>query len=539
MRNFFILTILSLGFLACQSEDTTKNESPEIQLGNIDLSFSSGLSEAKKKLEKGILLLHSFEYDDARTAFRQTQQMNPDIPMAVWGEAMTYNHPLWRQQEADSARQVLRKLGDTPEKRIAKGKNEIEKGFLKAAEILYGEGDKKVRDQKYAAFMAEFYAQHPDNHEIAAFYALSLLGSVEMGRDEALFHKGAKIAQSILAENNDHPGALHYLIHAYDDPKNAVKAIQAANRYSGVAPDAAHALHMPSHIYVALGMWDEVVKANIASYNASVNRMKRLELDHNARSFHALHWLMYGYLQQQRLAEAKQLLHDMTFFAEKTDSRRARAYLVSMQANYLVETDNWNTPLSKISTDLSDLNINKKALYRFIEGMNAYQKQDTGAMRQIIVTMETERQEVTTLMNEEGMPMCNANGPYSKYANKLDINQAHVMEMEIRGLYNDLLNKSDVAEKWLQEATQLESSISYAYGPPVIAYPSFELYADWLIQQEQWEQAKDQLEKALQRGPNRLKILKAMRQIAQLQNDQQAVASWQEKIDAIIKITAS
>ncbi|MCF6223634.1 MAG: hypothetical protein L3J34_07890 [Flavobacteriaceae bacterium] len=153
--------------------------------------------------------------------------------------------------------------------------------------------------------MKKLNLKYPDNHEVKAFYALSLLGSVSDGRDDEIYGKGAKIAQGIIEENPNHPGALHYLIHSYDDPKHANLALDAAYSYAKVAPDASHALHMPSHIFVAMGMWDEVVKSNENSYQASVNRMERKKLDNDARGYHAFHWLEYGYLQQNRFEDAK------------------------------------------------------------------------------------------------------------------------------------------------------------------------------------------------------------------------------------------
>lgn len=533
----FSISILAfiLLFSACQSTEKQADLVQDAQLGNIDISFSSGLSEAKKSLEKGMLLLHSFEYDDARMIFRKIQEINADIPMAVWGEAMTFNHPLWRRQYLDSAQVILRKLGPTKEQRIAKGKSQIEKRFLEAAEVLFSDKEKKERDQNFKDFMQQFHEDYPDNNEVSAFYALSLLGSVPVGRDEYIYHQSAKIAQSIIKNNHEHPGALHYLIHAYDDPTNAPKALKAANSYSKVAPDAAHALHMPSHIYVALGMWEEVVSSNEASYTASVNRMKRLDLDNEARSFHALHWLMYGYLQQGRSLEAKQLMHDMIFFEEKTSSDRARAYFISMKANYLVETGLWNTSIADTEINLDKINISKKALYRFCDGMQAHHNEDIEALKVIIVQMESERQEATTLMAEEGVPMCNANGSYSKYANKLDINQAHVMEMELRALYANMQGKTEVAENWFKEATKLEENTSYAYGPPAIAQPSFELYANWLLEQERYDEANEQFEKSLARGPKRLLALKGQLAAAKAIKNAKAIDQIKSTIASILK----
>ncbi|MEO1628238.1 MAG: hypothetical protein AAFV25_24025, partial [Bacteroidota bacterium] len=299
-----ILFFLCLSLAACQDSTTPSNE-----LGELHFQ-PTGLPDAQPAFEKGLLLLHSFEYEDAREAFLEAQSIDPDFAMAYWGEAMTYNHPLWARQLLEEGREALQKLDSLPAQRAEKAATPIERDFLNAVSVLFGEGDRNERASTYKDQMAEMRKKYPKNHEASAFYALSLLGSVPFGRDKEVFEKSARIAESILAENPKHPGALHYLIHSYDDPEHAQLGKNAADDYSQVAPDAAHALHMPSHIYVAMGMWDEVVQSNIASWEASVNRKERKELDNKALNYHALHWLMYGLLQKKETKRARQLLAD-------------------------------------------------------------------------------------------------------------------------------------------------------------------------------------------------------------------------------------
>ncbi len=277
---------------------------PAPKLGVISIDVS-GSPEAIPAFEEGLKLLHSFEFDDAGEKFRKAQEIDPDFAMAYWGEAMTENHPLWREQEFDKANEILNKLGETKEERRSKFKTEFEKDLFDAVSILYGAGDKKARDQAYSDFMGELHDKYPDNHEVAAFYGLSVLGAVKGGRDLNQYGKGAKIVQSVIAENPNHPGALHYLIHSYDDPDNAPKALEAANSYAKIAPEAKHALHMPSHIYVALGMWDEVISSNVAAFAASEKRKAKKELGNDALDYHSLKWLMYGYLQKKEFAKER------------------------------------------------------------------------------------------------------------------------------------------------------------------------------------------------------------------------------------------
>ena len=256
-----------------------KNSPAPSYLGVVSLEVT-GNFKAATHFEKGLLLLHSFEYKDARESFQEAQNADPDMAMALWGEAMTHNHSLWSEQDYDDAKPVIEKLNALDISNCS----DLEKDFIAAVKVLYEpKTDKLERDQNYKAFMESLHQKYPDNHEVAAFYALSLLGSVPEGRDEEVYGQGAVIAQGIIEENPNHPGALHYLIHSYDDPKHAKLALSAADAYAVVAPDASHALHMPSHIYVAMGMWDQVISSNIASYEASLKRMERKGLDNNAK----------------------------------------------------------------------------------------------------------------------------------------------------------------------------------------------------------------------------------------------------------------
>ena len=226
ITSFFILLLI----VSCKQKETKKN-----YLGVVNITIT-GKEIAQPYFEKGLLLLHSFEYEDAREAFQKAQELDPNMAMAYWGEVMTYNHSLWHEQDYEAATTVLAKLDNLD---LEKTTTEIEQDLIKSVLILYQpKTEKKHRDLGYSNYMEGLYKKYPANQEVAAFYALSLLGSVEEGRDNIVYGKGAKIAQGILKENPNHPGALHYLIHSYDDPNHASLALNAANAYSKVAPDA-------------------------------------------------------------------------------------------------------------------------------------------------------------------------------------------------------------------------------------------------------------------------------------------------------------
>ena len=244
--------------------------SGEMPVGEVRFA-NSGAPAAQSAFLRGLAQLHNFEYDDASAAFIQAQKADPGFAMAYWGEAMTHNHPIWMEQDVDAARKALEKLGPTPEARSGRAPTAREKAYLDAAEILYGNGTKNERDVRYAVAMRSLSEKYPDDADAAAFSALAILGTAHEGRDVPTYMRAAAILEELTCRYPAHPGAAHYLIHSYDDPAHAVLGLRAARRYSKIAPDAAHAQHMTSHIFIAMGMWDDVVAANETAV-AVVNR---------------------------------------------------------------------------------------------------------------------------------------------------------------------------------------------------------------------------------------------------------------------------
>ena len=235
--------------------------------------------------------MHSFEYDDAKDAFDEAQKADPGFAMAYWGEAMTYNHAVWQQTAPDLAKAALARLAPTPEARLAKAPTAKEKDWIASLDALYGPGDKLARDLAYAEAMRRMYEKYPGDDEVAAFYALALLGTSHGGRDFSIYMKAAAIVEQVYSKNPQHPGAAHYLIHSYDDPIHAPLGLRYADAYSKIAPAASHALHMPSHIYFALGMWDEAAAINERSVKAAdARRAERSSTSTRAASTRCCGW---------------------------------------------------------------------------------------------------------------------------------------------------------------------------------------------------------------------------------------------------------
>lgn len=499
MKPLYIL-LITLCLVSCKKEEQSKH-----QLGVVNMEIS-GKAEAIPVFEKGLLLLHSFEYDDAREAFLEAQKLDPKMPMAYWGEALTYNHSLWSEQNYEEASAALAKLEDFTYEEYC---GDLEQDFIQSAKILYApKTEKKVRDQNYANFMESLYEKYPDSNEVAAFYAISLLGSVPEGRDEEIYEKGALIAQGILKENPNHPGALHYLIHSYDDPKHAPLALDAAHAYAQVAPDASHALHMPSHIFVAMGMWDEVIASNIDSYEASISRMKEKNLDNDARGYHAFHWLEYGYLQKGQVEEAEKMVWEMQKYSSETPSPRARVHMVFLKGTYLAETDNWNHPIADIEVDLSDLNLAVKGQYHFIEGMKAYNTKNTKAIDSIIKVMEQEYDRGSFVVTNGSAKLCSSVGRGD--ITNSDLQYSLIQRHQLEALRADLSQNLKKAEEHFLASIELDENMSYSFGPPFIKKPTRELYADWLAEKGRMEEAKAQYSMSLERAPKKKSLLEGI-----------------------------
>ena len=526
--NFLIPVVL----LLCQC--SSKTEPQTYQLGKINIEVS-GSDESRNLFEKGLLLLHSFEYSDAREAFQAARQADPDMLMAYWGEAMTHNHSLWHEQDYEEGKALLKKLSA---RNTLAQVSKLEQDLINAVNVLYEEKKpKNERDDAYARYMANLHEKYPDNQEVAAFYALSLLGSVEEGRDYELYGQGAKIAQGILAENPNHPGALHYLIHSYDDPDHAQLALDAAFSYGEVAPDASHALHMPSHIYVAMGMWDDVVRANERSYQASLNRMERKNLGDDARGYHAFHWLQYGYIQQGKVEKAAEMTRQMQEFSAASTAKRTRVHMVYLKGTYLVETNDWDNPIANITVHVDDLNVAIRSQYRFQQGMKAFKDGNTQRVTALADAIHKDFEKEALLASNNKVTVCS--GISRSIASNENILESKTFEWQLRAMKAWLEGDKAKTEYWLQESIKQEEQIGYSYGPPFIQKPTYELYAEWLMEQGRHEEALEHYEKTLQRTPKRVMALKGKKAAAKALGNEEVVQNMEQALDGIMNTLAS
>lgn len=451
---------------------------------------TSGAPEAQPHFVRGVAVLHNFAYEEAVEAFQKAQRIDPAFAMAYWGEAMAYNQTLWLNQNAIEARKILLRLGPTPEARAAKAGTEKERGFLAAVEILFGAGEKKERDLLYAQAMGRLFQRYPDDAEVACFYALALLGTTlrtpalySETNEEAHQHalvgsevqkQVAQILEKVLQRNPQHPGALHYLIHNYDDPQHARLALPAARRYAGVAPDSSHALHMPAHIFLQLGLRDDAASADEASYQQSVAWGQRKGLGIGMRDYHSLSWLCYETLQQGRFKKAEETLAIIQAAVDETGASRFKAIRSVMRAQSAVETRRWEL----LRTE-ANFGTNAEL---FAIGMSAAK---SGVAY------------VTDLAQKE---LARRSGSASGGNLKLDVG---IMEKELAALNELAAGRSERALKLMEEATAFEKELPPPLGPPRPVKPSHELYAEMLLELGRTKEAILEVQRALERWPNR------------------------------------
>ena len=464
---------------------------------------TSGPPAAQAEFLRGVLYLHSFEYGSAERAFRSAEALEPSFAMAYWGEAMTYTHPVWNEQDVSSGRGALERLGPTPEARRARAPTGREQAYLAAVEALYGPGSKPQRDTLFAAAMERVVRENPADLEAKAFYALALLGLNQGIRDTVTYLRAAPYADTVFRANPDHPGGAHYLIHSYDDPIHAPLGLAAARAYIRIAPDAAHAQHMTTHIFLAMGMWDEVVSQNRIAVGLT-----------SLLPGHYSSWLVYGLIQQGRYDAARQLLEDLRQNLGSGGLRQQFTALAQMRAHLLLNSEDWATPVARWHLDRARMTPQGALTDAYVEGAVAYRRRDaealTNAAREVARLVESVRSE---------------NGP-----NDPATLAGRVMARELGAMQLFLGGSRDAAVHALREAANLEDVMPMEFGPPAIVEPSHEILATMLLELDPSD-ALRHARRALAMAPGRSQALLAGARAAVATGDK---AEAQRDLDQLV-----
>jgi tetratricopeptide (TPR) repeat protein len=471
--------------------------SADERLGRISFP-NSGTAAAQPHFIRGVLLLHSFEFDDAREAFREAKKVEPGFALAYWGEALTHTYPLWRHLDREAGLKVLDELGPTPEARLAKAPTARERDYLATLDVLYGPGEQADALRNYAAALETLSQKYPDDDEARAFHALALLSTNVERRDFAVDMRAAALAEEIFVRNQEHPGALHYMIHAYDNPTHAPLGLRPARRYGRIAEHAAHALHMTSHIFLALGMWDDSVAANEASFAASKARLERKGLGPNEHGYHAYLWLAYSYLQQGRVEDARRVVaHTHQLLTEARSSRVGYHYGYA-RAYFVVESQRWKE--RPPAPDRSLLPPAALAAHLFAEGFAAARGGDVAAAAAALADLERASQAGA---HEGHHGAARALSPAEREGIAATTTQLRAVVALARGAHEDGI-------ALLHEAANAEDVMPYEYGPPFPVKPARELLGEALLESGRLAEAAAQFRLALKRNPGRAAALRGL-----------------------------
>lgn len=470
---------LAAGLLAVPVLAREKSELGTVHFPN------SGSEAAQAAFQRGVAALHSFWYEEAAEAFQNAQEIDPDFALAYWGEALSHNHPLWYEQDISAAREVLRRFGATRAERRKKTPTERERMYLETVEVLYGAGDKFERDRKYHEAFRRLAEAHPEDNEAQAFYALSYLGLVRRG--EPGFHRQMKagaIVSRLFRDEPNHPGAAHYVIHSFDDPEHAPLALEAANRYAEIAPEAHHAQHMPSHIFVQHGMWNRVSASNEVAYRASAKWVADKNLSITKRDYHSLEWKAYADLQRGVYRPVLDAVAVVEAAADETDSMRLERIAASMVARHAIETGRYDAiAFPEGETDTSRYNSTANLL--LAAGMKAAAARDAEGADEA-----ARRLKALAKAREEA-------------GESYQADSVRIMLHEVKALAASVRGDAGSALEHAAKATAIEERQDPPSGPTYPMKPSHELRGELLLAAGKPEEAKAQFETSLTRTPNR------------------------------------
>lgn len=396
MRLVLLLVIAVLA--APAQEDHSSHDHAVAGLGSVNLSNSCS-PQAQAPFSRGVAFLHSFGYEEARIEFAQAAKADPACGMAHWGIARTWYHPIWAPptteelEKGSAALDIAMKTG---------AKTEREREYINSLAVFYKDWktvNHPTRVKAYEQALANLSQRYPDDDEAAIFHALQLVAIGYLDPSDKTYTwqtKGATILNRLLPRHKSHPGIAHYIIHAVDYPSTAQLGLDAARAYAGIAPDSAHALHMPSHIFTRLGLWDDSIASNTASAESAVARSRRLHGGAGAfDQLHAIDYLVYAYMQQGKDASAQRQIDSMKSLTRLDDNQFAAAYsFAAAPARIALERHDWD--------DAANLQVqpswfpwarfrSAEAITHYARAIGAARKGDVPAARRAVAEIDAIR----------------------------------------------------------------------------------------------------------------------------------------------------
>jgi tetratricopeptide (TPR) repeat protein len=477
------------------------------QLGTVNFPVSCAPS-VRKPFERGVALLHSFWYEEAEKEFIQIAVEDPNCVMAHWGIAMSLWHQLWNQPDS---KVIQRGLDEVHEAKQTDGPTTPrEQAYITAISAFYSNSKKLKHDaraQAYSDAMKKVYETYPDDHEAAVFYALSLLASEP--HDDTTFANrkaAAVILEKLFAVEPDHPGVAHYLIHAYDKPQLAQLGLPAARRYAQVAPAAPHALHMPSHIFARVGLWQDDINSNLASIAAS-RKSAAMGMGGESHQFHAMDFLFYAYMQSGRDADARALIEEIRAMPAKKDDMYGKGYdphaamLAYLSALYPIEMHDWAAAAALPPAEIAGTAEDSESYWARAIGSAHLRKPDD--VRKDLAAIDTIHKKLAAEKSEFA-----------------DIVDGDRKEAEAWLAFAE--GKDDDAVEALRPIADKEDSL----GDEPHGVPAREMIADMLLEAKRPQQALVEYQTDLKLNPNRFDALSGAARAAEAAGKQTEAAEY-------------
>jgi tetratricopeptide (TPR) repeat protein len=497
---------LALSILLCGTFSANTLGAELEQVGTFDFPTSAS-GEAQQHFTLGVGYLHSFGWKQARDEFRKAQEIDPDFALAYWGESLTYNHPLIPVlQDPDSPKETLNRLGSTSEERLSKAPTAREKGFVRAAEAFaFTEGSLGDKRLAWMYAMLDLYEDFPQDREVAAFTAVSMLSGATVSEDDRVLNnfltesgteismRAGAIAMDLFRENPNHPGAAHYIIHSFDHPTYAPLALTAAEKYASIAPAVSHARHMPTHIFIQHGMWDRVSEWNDSAFQAGWDLWEPGDAagDQN----HSSDWGQYGDLQRGDFDRSNMWIGRANEVLEKNGDPRSTGTLKTMKARHIIETEKWDT-------------------YELTDSLNADELLALGLSAANLGNLDL-AQSVSDRLEELS----------SQSPNNTSLN---LIAMEVTALTKFKKGQEGEAISMIMDAVSIAENQSPPRGAASPLKPVHELAGDMLLEMGNHGKAAELYEASLGRMANRPRaLLGAARSYAGMDDAQNARQSYQ------------
>jgi hypothetical protein len=485
------LLILYATFAAAQ-EDHSQHQHAVAGLGTVDFPTSCNAA-AQRSISRAAALLHSFGYEESRITFNDAAKADPACAMAYWGVARTWYHPIWAPPSPDELKQGAAAL----DKALAiDAKTVRERDYIQALAVFYKDWqtvDHVTRAKNYEQALAQVCVRYPSDDEAAIFHALQLVAIGYLDPTDKTYtwqKKGSEILNQILLRHPSHPGVAHYIIHSVDYPSLAELGLAAARAYATIAPDSPHALHMPSHIFTRLGLWDDSISSNIASTKSAIAQAQRLHGGGGSfDQLHAIDYLVYAYLQQAKDSSARKALAEMEGLTTLDENQFAAAYaFAASPARWALERHDWRAAAAlELKPAWFPWNRfrNVEALVHYARAIGAARAGDVPAARRSTDEIAAIRREIPATRDYDWSGSIGA---------QWEAATALIVLAE---------GKKDEGVRLLRRAAEQEDSVDKHPVTPGALLPVREMLADVLLENGAAPEALKEYEAVLKTAPRR------------------------------------